>query len=182
MQDVKLNILNVAANSGVAFGFFKDDDGINRQIYIPRRVLHAIGGVKAMQAYDAVIVPNKFSDTIPYMAVFVKPREEAAQTQISAAPTEATPPCPPAPEMAVDAAMALLASGGTWTMKSIMDRLFGRGMWSVALDVIAYSAIRSALTDRHNAGTLAQANVYQSADQTRPSKCVWAADWRELLA
>lgn len=170
------------------------------KVYIPRSVT-AAARVVAGQRYHAALVPNEFApERNPYMAVRVMeavgfdwlqdyPLVEEPQDFITdmGAPAHEDgsdepdgPPPPPYDEVA-EWALERAMAGGSWTLRQLMDEAFGDGQWRRATHIRYMVAISNKLNYAHRRGELARAEVRQEAGQIKPSRIVWATDWKDLF-
>lgn len=164
---------------GMAFGHTSD----NTQVFIPKRLVASVPGF-AYSTYRADVIPNPFKpEKTPLMAVSFQidgQDDEPVIEEIAPEPVaevKADAPTSTDELKAIgNAAVALVKSGGAWTVAELVDRL----CHDEARRTKAASYIAAYLTDQFVRGHIARAEVYSKPDMKRPSLCRYAADWRLL--
>jgi hypothetical protein len=185
--------------AGGGFGLTAAGD----KVYIPRSVT-AAARVASGQRYHAVLVPNAYApERNPFMAVRVASRPtdfdlvdamhdypliEDPQDFIDdmGAPTNEEADIAPEHERpryddVANWALQRVLGGGKWTLRNLMLDAFGAGQYQRATHIRYMVAISNKLNYAHRRGELARAEVRQSADQLKPSRIVWAANWKDLF-
>lgn len=149
-------------------------------VYIPRSIV----AVCRLQEGDTVtgdVIPNTFRpDHCPLMAVQIQRPERPEQAeQLPSVEDEGSDM---ARDDAARAALELVnEDDDPWTLSEIMDELFGPDTWSRATHHHYMVAISNKLNLAHKRGEIARAEVWQRGDQQKPSRVVWARNWKELF-
>lgn len=149
-------------------------------VYIPRSIVAAC----RLEEGDTVVgqvIPNAFKpENCPLMAVRVdKPDRPEPDNALPSTEDEGTDM---ARDDAANAALELVnEEDDPWTLSDLMDELFGPDTWSRATHHHYMVAISNKLNHAHKRGEIARAEVWQRGGQQKPSRVVWARNWKELF-
>lgn len=174
-QEVNLFIETITDHN---FGFgVTVPDGVT--VYIPRGVVVA-SGIAEGNTVTAQVVPNHYRpEKCPLMAIRVTIGQAHEEVELPSIEDDGVDV---QRDEAANAALKLVKEDAEpWTLRDLMDEIFGATGWSRATHHRYMVAISNKLNHAHRRGEVARAQVWQRGDQQKPSRVVWASDWRELF-